>query len=445
MRHATLFCLLALAAAAHAATPLSPADFAAGMPLTLAANQPFHRIELPLAVYSQARPDLADVRVFNGAGEAVPYTVVKGKGPAAPVAPVDVPRFPLQASEGRSVAMYVRIDADGHLIAQTRSRQTSAASSWLLDLSTVKTPVQAVRLDWTSPAGGVSTRVRIAGSNDLDQWVTVADAPVLDIEYGGQRLQQKRIEFPAARFRYLWVYGSSALPPLTASAVEPVAALVPPTERWMDVVGQPDETAGDYLFDLGAYVTATHLQLRLPQMNSLAPVTWQVRGSRDDDWRDVVRTTVYRVRRDTGEVSSPAVDIGRQGGRYWRLHVDPRAGGIGDGTVILHLGWAPDELVFVARGSPPFTLAFGDRHAPSATLPLPSLLPGYQSGMEKALPLALPGITHPLGGHDAPTAGQEDQPPPDWKRWLLWGVLLAAVGLLALMGQGLLRKSSGRS
>ena len=159
----------------------------------------------------------------------------------------------------------------------------------------------------------------------------------------------------------------------------------------------------------------------------------------------MARTTVYRVQRDTGEVGNPPVDVGRQGGRYWRLHVDPRAGGIGDGTLILHLGWVPDELVFVARGAPPFTLAIGNRHATSATLPMPSLLPGYQSGMENALPLALPAPPHALGGHGAPAAGQEDQPPPDWKRWLLWGILLAAVGLLALMGQGLLRKSASRT
>ncbi|HET8730401.1 MAG TPA: DUF3999 family protein, partial [Moraxellaceae bacterium] len=231
-------------------------------------------------------------------------------------------------------------------------------------------------------------------------------------------------------------------PLLTSADVEPVPVAAVAPERWVDIAAQADEETGDYLFDLGADLVATRLQLRLPQRNTVAPVTWQVRQHQRDDWQDVVHAVVYRLQRDSGEVNSPAIAISRQAGRYWRLRIDSRAGGIGAGTPVLHLGWEPRELVFLARGAPPFTLAYGNRNAVAAQLPLASLLPGYQRGMERTLPVALAGDPHALGGHDAPAAGQEDQPPPDWKRWLLWGILLCAVGLLAFMALALLRKSA---
>lgn len=448
MRLPALACLLALALpAAAAAAPAAadkPADFASGLPLTLAANQPFHRVELPLAVHAQARPDLADVRVFNAAGEAVPYAFTSNAAPAIASAPVPVPRFPLRVADSSGAsALAVRIEADGRLIALSRTATATTPAAWLLDLSALREPVIALQLDWAAPADGFSAQAHVEGSDDLDHWTMLGQGPLVDLQYGGQRLQQKRIPLPATRFRYLRLTASTGLPVLAAAAAEPLPAAAAMPERWLDIPGHADAAAGTYVFDLGAHLVASRVQLRLPQANAVAPVEWQVRALQRDEWRSVARTTTYRLQRDGGEVISPPLEVGRQPGRYWRLRVDPRAGGLGAGTPVLHLAWTPTELVFLARGTPPFTLAFGDRDAHAVQLPLASLLPGYRAGMEASLPLALPGAPHALGGHNAPPAGHEDQPPPDWKRWLLWGILLAGVGLLALMAHALLRKGTG--
>lgn len=420
-----------------------PTDFATGMALELSEGQPFHRVELPLAVLAQARPDLADVRIFNGAGDALPYAFASSQAPQlAASPPASVPRFPLKNAGAVNAGLDVKIEADGRLIS-LRSQATTATpavAAWLFDLSALQQPAEALLLDWAAPADGFSTTVRVEASDDLRDWRPLAEAPLLDLRFGGQVLQQKRVDFSATRYRYLRLAGAAALPPLTGSAVVTLPAQAVAPQRWLEVTGRPGEQAGDYVFDLGARLFATRVELRLPQVNTVAPVEWQVRERQRDEWRSVARSTAWRLQRGGADLHSPALETGAVPGRYWRLRVDPRGGGLGAGNPVLRLAWTPTQLVFLARGHAPFMLAFGNRDARPAPLPLASLIPGYRPGMEAALPLAQAGRMVTLGGRNAPAPGLEDRPPADWKRWLLWGVLLTGVGMLALMARALARR-----
>lgn len=417
------------------------ADYATGLPLTLGAEGPLHRVELPLAVHAQARPDLADVRVFNAAGATVPHALLHaGATSPEPLPPVAVPWFPLRNATARGAgALDVRVEQDGRLISLRQGTlPVPATAGWLFDLSALGAPAGALRLDWAAPASGFSSQVRLEASDDLRTWRPLADGPLLDLRYGGQQLRQDRLAFGAGRHRYLRLSATPALPLLTGAWVEPAPAQAAPALEWMEIAGRSGAAPGDYVFDLGAHVVARRIDLRLPAPNTVAPVLWQARERRAAEWRDVVRGTAYRLRQGTTELASPPLDVGRQPGRYWRLRVDPRAGGLG-GVPVLRLGREPVQLVFVARGEPPFLLAFGRRDAAPAQLPLASLLPGYRPGMEAALPRAATGPARALGGTAAPAPGEEDRPPPDWQRWLLWSVLLAGVATLAWMARALLR------
>lgn len=433
--------LLSLLILPAAALGERPADYATGLPLIPGAGAALHRVELPLAVHAQARSDLADLRVFNADGERVPHALLhESAAPAITAAPVAVPWFPLRSATASGArALDVRVEQDGRLISLRQGPLPAAPEGgWLFDLSAQAMPVGALRLDWAGPASGFSSQARLEASDDLRHWRPLADGPLLDLRFGGQQLRQDRLAFDPARHRYLRLSASPALPPLTAAWVEPAPERAAPALAWIDVPGRPGPAPGEYLFDLGAHLVATRLDLRLPTPNTVAPLAWSVRERRDADWREVARSTAYRLQQGAGELASPPLDVGRQGGRYWRVRVDSRAGGLGGGLPVLRLGREPVQLVFVARGKGPFLLAFGRRDAAAAQLPLASLLPGYRPGQEAALPLARTGAAVALGGTAAPAPGQEDRPPPDWKRWLLWAVLLGAVAMLALMARTLL-------
>ena len=74
----TLAALLATSAAAQ--SPLTPEDFAYRSVISLSGAGPFHQVALPLAVYEGVTSaDLADLRVFNGQGEVLPYALLRSE------------------------------------------------------------------------------------------------------------------------------------------------------------------------------------------------------------------------------------------------------------------------------------------------------------------------------------------------------------------------------
>jgi hypothetical protein len=459
---ASLLAAATFAVADTAARPEKPADYASGFTLTTPGDAPFYRVELPLAVHGQARADLGDVRVFNNNGETVPYALgAWSDGARAAVKPElkPLPFFPLPFHEGAgSEALDVTIEQTtaGKVIALRSSAGKPASGkasphAVLVDLSALKQPVQALQTEWPAPSENYSAQLRVDASEDLKNWQTVAEAALLDMSFGGQRLQQKRLLLPTARYRYLRLSADQALPVFSRLQAEALPVSTPDTgtQRWHEVSAtidkKTDEKAGakpgEYRFDLGAHLSVSRLQLKLPQNNTVAPVELLVREREQDSWRSVINTVVWRLTQNGKSVESPALEIAPQGGRYWLLRVDPRAGGLGQGLPRLSVAWTPRQLVFLARGDKPFTLAYGNRSANAAQLPLASLMPGYKDGAEATLPLADTGSAVVLGGKNAPVAGQEDRPGPDWRRFLLWGVLLAGVALLAWMARGLLRQS----
>jgi hypothetical protein len=111
----TLFFLLGANAASGAERP---ADYAFGIPLEADGKEALYDVTLPVAVYrGVVRADLGDLRVFNGAGEVVPYALRPRRMTDTETAPpVALTLFPLKAEEGAAldaISIRVRRSAGG--------------------------------------------------------------------------------------------------------------------------------------------------------------------------------------------------------------------------------------------------------------------------------------------------------------------------------------------
>jgi hypothetical protein len=209
---------------------------------------------------------------------------------------------------------------------------------------------------------------------------------------------------------------------------------IEPERRWKAVVGSAGEKPGEYLFDLGGRLPVDRLRIGLPQPNTLASVQVFARNRDDQPWQVISTGVLYRLQRDGREIANPDLAVAGSGWRFWLLRVDQKGGGIGQGEPTLQAGWVPQQLVFVARGNPPFQLTYGNAAAQPAAYPIATIVPGWRSAEELQAALATAGAQRELAGARALRA------PIDYKTWTLWGSLALAVVVLAWMAWQLTRQ-----
>jgi hypothetical protein len=235
---------------------------------------------------------------------------------------------------------------------------------------------------------------------------------------------------------------------LRALRAEPGDARADVARQWETVVGRSvaDKT-GDYAFDTQGVFPADRVRFELPQANTVVQVQLFSRARSDAPWRPVTRGTAYRLRRDSTEVSSPDFSVSENADRYWLLRVDQRGGGLGAGEPKLLLGWIPNEIVWVARGNPPFTLAYGSRDAKPSAYAIESLVPGYRRDADLDAKVASteqsPAVSVKAVEADAPTVlgGQRAlEERIDAKKWTLWASLVLGVAFLGWMAWRLLKQ-----
>jgi len=456
-----IVCLLLLAAAAASAAE-RPDDYAYGARLDADGNEALYEVTVPATLYrGVAAADLRDVRVFNGAGEVVPHAWrarrMQGLEPAAPVA---VTLFPLKAAAGVTLdglALRVHRGAGGAVTVDVSGGAAGAAApkrtvGYLLDLTGFDRGLRALELDWDRPAGGFAGKLRVDGSDDLGSWrQLVGAAPLVDLEVGASRLQQKRVELPRQSVKYLrlaWVPqgDSTPGPELSGARGELLERFVEAPREWTSVESGKAAKPGEYVFDTGGHFPVDRVRLHLPESNTVVQVELMARDKSDQPWRNVVQGVVYRLRKGEAEISSPELTAGASD-RYWLVRVDQKGGGLGVGALRLEVGWVPHQLVFTARGSPPFQLVYGKRDAKAAAYAIETLVPGFREDAGATIRVAKASdaqkVNVQVAQALAPTElGGEARrlEAIDWKRWSLWGALILGVVVLGVMAWRLIKQ-----
>ena len=433
--------IFGLAATWHvaAAADLSPRDFAFGQPVIAPKDAAVYRFTVPLAVYrNTAREDLGDLRLFNAAGEAVPYALFR-PAPPSPVheAPSPLPLFPLRGN-ARVVIDGVRLTIDTPATAINLQAQGSgpsvAVNQYILDGRAIPQAVSALRLNWPDTAADYSGRVKIESSDDLGAWQTlVTAAPTANLHANGQALIENRVTFAPARAKYWRLSWVGPAPPfeLTSVLAERADTPVESPRDSLEVAGTTRSSEADAaLFDLDAHLPVTRVNVMLPDTNTIDTIELASRRAATEPWRIVAQGGFYRLKAPDGERQNAPVSLGVDRDRYWRARVV--RGGVPQAPLRLRVEWEPNEITFLARGPGPFLLVYGNSSAGGAE----SDLSPVPAGVEIAS--ATLGAQVVLGGADRLQQSRLALT----QRSSLWGVLLAAVGLLCWMTYRLARDRS---
>jgi len=400
-----------------------------------------------LAVQLSARQaDLSDVRVFNAAGEPQAYALARQSVQSTESRSLsNVKWFPLYAAADSAEAVpsvRVQSTSTGTLVQVQPPSQLEAGEEvlrgWLLDASGIKAPLQQLVLDWTSERDGFQ-RFSIEASDDLQHWRAWGEGQVARLSFADERVEQHEVSLPGQSARYLrLLWKGQAAPTLTSAQLESVSAhSLPLPLVWSQPLSGSRLKAGEYSWQLPSALNVERLRIDLSQPNSLAPVTLSGRRENNQAWQPLSSGLLYRLTQNGQDVLQNELQLPGQAVAQLKLNVDERGGGLGVEAPTLSFAVRATQLVFLARGEPPFTLALGNPSVKGANLPLSTLIPDYsaerfatlgQANVAGEAVVTSPAVATPVD------AG------PNLKKLGLWAVLLLGVAALGAMAYSLLRK-----
>ncbi len=417
----------------------SPDDYARGVRLTPTSDAAVQSLLLPDAVYQTAtRLDLADVRLFDASGMAVPFAL-DWTDALSDSARVRLPLFPLSGRPDASIDaldVTIRRSASGSLVSvrPTPERPAEAIRAHLIDASALESPIVRLDLTWADDAADFTTSVRVESSDDLTTWTRWGDEQrVMRLRFGGDTLVRRTLDLPPRTSPYVrltWT-GPDAAPLVTR--VEAITSTrSAPARRTLQLSSIASDNG--FVFDTGA-LPIDRMRVDLgDDPNTLVTALFSTASTPDGPWIPRIRTPAYHIRRDDVDVRSPAFSVATTD-RYWRLETADGSTPLGQSPT-LEVGWTPARLLFLTRGEPPYTLAFGrvadvDRERDDAFRR--TLLSLAETD---AAPTA-PTISEPfdLGGADRLLSDDA----PEWHQWLLWIGLLSGVALLAVLALRLIQ------
>ncbi|WP_338724394.1 DUF3999 domain-containing protein [Pseudomonas tolaasii] len=425
----------------------SPTDFTTQVPLAVSGNGPWYRLELPLAVQLGARQaDLSDVRVFNAAGEPQAYALSRQPAQRSESRNVvQVKWFPLYADDTREALpdVVMKTTTDGTLV-EVRPPKSGqhVLRGWVLDASAIKAPLQQLSLDWSPERDGFQ-RFSIEASDDLQHWQPWGDGQVARLSFADERVEQHDVSLPGQSARYLrLVWQGQEAPPLTSAKLTgATSSNLPAPLVWSQPLAGSRLKAGEYRWQLPAGLNVERLRVELEQPNTLAPVILSGRREANQPWQPLNSGVLYRLTQNGQDVVQDELQLSGQTVAELKLQVDERGGGLGVDAPALRFAVRATQLVFLARGEPPFTLALGNGSVKAANLPLSALIPDYSAERLKSLGKAeVAGemvIKQPAVAASPAVGG-------NWNKLGLWAVLLLGVAALGAMAYSLLRAPAAK-
>jgi hypothetical protein len=459
------FCLSALLACSPLAwaDANAPTSYAKSMPLNVAANASLQRLVLPAdALVRLQTSNYHDLRIFNAQGQSVPMALAAVAAQTqSQQATVSLPAFPILGGSDASgtwntEGLSLRIEEKlGKRVVQIDTANKAATTGnkkivgVLLDARAVLSPAVSLALDVTLPAGQPIT-LDMQASKDLKSWRSLADTVLYRAtdgapsagDLGSERMTLAFSDLKDHYLRVTW-QGETAT---SASVVVRGATLTTSrsstsTPRVSAVIATPALTSPHELsFALPFATPVTALKIKAPGTNVLIPVRVLGRNDRSQPWIIIASTVLYNMVANGKEQANTAVELGSSSYKEIKIEADKKTAGFAAAPEISVL-FEPTQVIFLASGTAPFSLAAGLANAASAYLPVSSLIPGYQSGQENELPLASAasaGNAAAAGAVSVATTSPTNAPPT--RSLILWGVLLAGVALLGLMAWALMKQ-----
>ncbi len=345
-------------------------DYAWRFGLEIDSSREFQSVELPLEVYrSVSDPGLRDLGVYNAAGQAVPRIIASADAGNEAVekelrlAPLPLAAAPEQLHEQLQLLMQqsetgttLRLDSQ-----RDDSRPDAGGeelSAYLVDLRELETELVALSLDWAPVPQGFIGSIKVSSSDDLQHWRQLAQATVAELEHQGARIEQNRVPLTGPAGNFLRISWTGMPDGWRLDTLNGISRESGPEDKrlWQELEPyQRSKDGRELLFDLDANPPIDRLNLVLEGSNVVLRARIEFRADNQQPWREAHEGVFYQIRRDDQALASTPVTAGAAAAE-WKVTIES---GATQGAVRLQLGWRPQQLMFLAQGTPPFELVSG--------------------------------------------------------------------------------------
>ena len=447
----SLFLLLFVAVSVCAEEPALE-DFAYGVELITDGSAPIYRLPIPQQVYQKIyRGDLGDIRIFNSSGQRIPYAIrVQKTRETTRSYWVNLPLFPLKGNTGRQASnnnLEVRVNNDGKIVDiyykdEPAQDEDPIISSYIIDLSGVKQNIDQLIFDISDDAGSYLKSVFIEKSDDLNSWSTmVSSASLSRLQYGSHTLEKNNINIPNQRAKFLrftWRDNSENLKVKSVRALLTTSSSEIDDERqWSTVTGtRSKKDSNKYEFDLGGTYPVDKVNILLPDKNTLIECSLRSRNDPESTWNTHYTGLFYKLEMQDTLMEQQDIPIRTTTARYWQLDVKTDDG-IGGGLPQLKFAWVPNEIYFLARGSGPYILAYGNSQVLAPEKPINALMQVLSNKQQQSM-------IQPAGyGKTITYKGDAALIPvrvTPWRQILLWVIMFSAVITIAVLAHKLYKE-----
>lgn len=434
-------------------------DYAYGFELTTRGDAGFFSVAIPIEVYrSVTDPKLRDAGVYNTDGQPVPRMIEHAL--AADIKTRQktglglVPLYGQQAEQAEQLRLLLHQDSggttlelsapkldSGQLQGAVRAEQSEERilTAYIVDVRKPGPDLEALTFDWHPQPDGFIGRVKVETGDDLQNWRELGSATLAELVYENTRIEHRKLKLRTKLSDYLRITwqdmpASWSLKSMTGTYT---GKRLPAAREWLSLdPDQPDETTREYFFDAGGYPPTDRVNVLLPDDNIVLRASVFHRRNGDDNWRLSHNSIFYHINREGNTVQTSPSVVPDTRASHWKVRIES---GATTGPIRLQLGWRPDNLVFLAQGSPPYELVAGRAHDRLEQYPQERVL--GDSSIFKMLRksgkagVATLGPRMIISGTDQLEIAATSR----WRVLLLWAGLLAAIGLVAWLVYSLMR------
>jgi len=446
-------------------------EFAWQWPLVL--SEPHagaYQVTLDASVYQAVYwHDWRDIQVVDADNQPVLSALYPASSPKQQLSSqfVDLPWFvlPTQAQAITDLNVIIKRDTDGSIITINDSNatgHTASSPSWLIDSGSYRGQLRALSVEWDDTDAIVDAGYRLEASEDLRQWqVLIPEVRLLQLHNAQEHLRHHRIAFntPQRYLRLVPLQRNVTVPALHAVRGEVVREEMAEeaTWHWLDLAAQGEHEPGGFEYRTAGRFPVQRLDLVIPA-NHIA--SWRVFSLEEEEIDDpsvrsshwIMRHKVWHTWLINGKSAlepvdkTPPLNLGEiLSSQQWRL--EPiQSQTLPNTPPQLRLGWQAGKVIFLAQGRAPYTLVAGSAHSGkspgySTLEPMLEALRQHNDGQQWQPAMATLGEATLRAGDSAYYIAP---PEPDTNKvllkWLLWGVLISGVLIVAQLATHLLRR-----